>query len=777
MAKHKSKPSFERGNSSKRNHNVRKSVLGKQLQALSSGHKGTFIDKRIGAKLTSDPEEAAMMRFIKQKQLKAMQSKAEEDDDEEEQILLTHNGEQINFDALSDEEPDRLNPDLDSDDDVMGRGDTSARLTHALHFGEGEADVDHPARKKKSSAEIYAEVIAKSKASKAEKRQQKTENEELMLDLDDKFNQLRQSNSVMVTNPNQSSDDDDDGYAEFAALADRFGNEAKVQASERTITEEEKAKRLFQKLQQMEEERKKGQEIIEEEVSDETSEESEIFDESDSEGQKTKDQSSESEDDDVIAQTDDVIAQKSHVSKQTIHPSRLAQMKRTTTTPSTHPPPPTQQTQPTDGLPLEIPFVLGLPLSEIELNEYLLKVEPELYSALFARFYYSLHPSLGPEAKEKAKQYLLLLFKFVVFVMKDISVDNIYSNLFKINSTVFVMERLINFFPKSTGVIAMKKLKIFSNLISNSSNSGPNYFVFLFLSWILNLFPHDQKSHPVVNSACFVLSKLITTLTSKLNQIDCNQGNQDDVSQLLSKSIFVLNLVSVLSKGQSRYFPESILLSREVISNLVKLKLPLQTTGELSLSSLLKSSLIDIDLVGCAAFDCVQNLIKSFSLDSCFPMLAEPFIKVLGSAKSDLCSSLIEFLEYLKLISEKSIQLRLPLKFQAHKPIPIRQYKPSFSIDFDPELKGSLDVDQNRRESKRLEHVYKNEHRGAVREVRKDFQYVAQQKKLTRKLQKQKAEEGRKRLFSQLEQEAAEYNKLDKDIAKERDKKRKRRER
>ena len=74
-----------------------------------------------------------------------------------------------------------------------------------------------------------------------------------------------------------------------------------------------------------------------------------------------------------------------------------------------------------------------------------------------------------------------------------------------------------------------------------------------------------------------------------------------------------------------------------------------------------------------------------------------------------------------------SLHTRRPLELHHHRPLPIPSHIPKFEEDFNPDKK-SYDHDVERRDMAKLKAEIKREKKGAVRELRKDSQFVARVK-------------------------------------------------
>jgi len=114
-------------------------------------------------------------------------------------------------------------------------------------------------------------------------------------------------------------------------------------------------------------------------------------------------------------------------------------------------------------------------------------------------------------------------------------------------------------------------------------------------------------------------------------------------------------------------------------------------------------------------------------------------------------------------------QDRRPLRLQAHKPIPIPTFIPKFESTSSNYLRRQ-DPDHEKNQLDKLKSQYKQERKGAIRELRKDARFLAavQQKEQVEKDRQYNERMGR--VFGSIEGERAEQKKMEKE--KSRDKRR-----
>lgn len=72
-----------------------------------------------------------------------------------------------------------------------------------------------------------------------------------------------------------------------------------------------------------------------------------------------------------------------------------------------------------------------------------------------------------------------------------------------------------------------------------------------------------------------------------------------------------------------------------------------------------------------------------------------------------------------------SLQSRRPLRLQAHKAIAIASYIPKFTSSGNSTYLRAQDPDRERAEASKLRREYKQERKGAIKELRKDAKFMA----------------------------------------------------
>ncbi|XP_045853271.1 nucleolar protein 14 [Meles meles] len=227
----------------------------KRTQTLLKEYKerdksNVFTDKRFGEySSTMSPEEKMMKRFaLEQQRQHEKKSIYNLNEDEE----LTHYGQ-----SLADIE--KHNDIVDSDSDTEERGTLSAELT-AAHFGGGGGllykktpqQQGEEGEKPRSRRELIEELIAKSKQEKRERQAQREGALELTEKLDQDWKEI-QTLLIHRTPKSENRDKKEQPKPDaYDMMVRELGFEMKAQPSNRMKSEEELAKEEQERLQQLE---------------------------------------------------------------------------------------------------------------------------------------------------------------------------------------------------------------------------------------------------------------------------------------------------------------------------------------------------------------------------------------------------------------------------------------------------------------------------------------------------------------------------------------------
>jgi nucleolar protein 14 len=135
-------------------------------------------------------------------------------------------------------------------------------------------------------------------------------------------------------------------------------------------------------------------------------------------------------------------------------------------------------------------------------------------------------------------------------------------------------------------------------------------------------------------------------------------------------------------------------------------------------------------------------------------------VKVLKHTTSKACrtrlpSQIIDKTEKLAAKLERMLSLaqisRRALELHHHRPLAIKTYIPKFEATFDPDK--HYDPDRERAELAKLKAEHKKERKGAMRELRKDANFMAREKLRIKKAKDEAYEKKYKRIVAEIQSE------------------------
>ncbi|KAG9888940.1 Nop14-like protein, partial [Aureobasidium melanogenum] len=146
----------------------------------------------------------------------------------------------------------------------------------------------------------------------------------------------------------------------------------------------------------------------------------------------------------------------------------------------------------------------------------------------------------------------------------------------------------------------------------------------------------------------------------------------------------------------------------------------------------------------------VNNLLamaELWSAKSAFGQIFSPAaLSALQALKGQKKSS-----QHLSIMLSQARLRRRPLELHHHRPLPIRTSIPKFEENFNPDK--HYDPDRERADAAKLKKEYKRERKGAVRELRKDANFIAREQLREKKERDAEYEKKYKRLVAEIQGE------------------------
>ncbi|KAH7399498.1 nucleolar protein 14 [Pyrenochaeta sp. MPI-SDFR-AT-0127] len=712
---------------------------------------GGILDRRIGE---NDPtmtlEDRMMARFEREQQRKRGGNVFDLEDGDDE-VMLTHDGQSLKFDdKIGEEDYDAasISGSSDGEDGFLKRKRRGGEDDG--EEGEDVPEEEQPERKK-SKAEVMKEVIAKSKLHKYERQAQKEDDDELIQELDKDLNDVLAALRGHINKkpepeaPKEAPKNDFGMNSDRAALLAGSSQQAKdkeydvrvrqmlqderAKPTERTKTEEEKAREDAKRLRELEEKRMKrmrGEPISDDEEppknkNGDNEEDEDVESEHDdaaefglanAPGQFSRPEGVEDEDDFIV--DDDLIATDSEadVSEdesddgsaiddtmamddddadflKNVLPERKEQPKAVKGVLTLGP----------DVTSSKLAFTYACPRSHEELLDVFKKVEPKDISVVIQRIRALYHAGLHADNKNKLADFACALIDHVSYLSNQTPAVS----LAVIEAIIRHIHSMSRSYPVQISTQFREHLKRLHT--SNDPTAGD----LTILTAIGSIFPTSDHFHQVVTPAITLMARWMG-LTTPNSTKDVATG------------AFIGALCLQYQSFAKRYVPELI-----------------RYTGLCLRSSQATPILLTAHS---------KNILVAAELWSSSPSFIEIFTPLLAPLKAAKQTSTVQNLHArLSLARSK----RRPQLLHHHRPLPVKTSVPKFEESFDPNK--HYDPDKERSEAIRLQKEYRRERKGALRELRKDANFVARES-LREKKEKDKAYEAKyKRLVAEIQGE------------------------
>ena len=720
---------------------------------------GGLIDRRIGENdPTMDPEERALQRFAQERQRKSKGASVFDLEDDEEGGGLTHLGRNLDFDGEADPIDDFDANGLsgseagsDNEDRFLKRRRSSVEVdgeAGGVPLG-GEDEGDEPARKK-SKQEVMKEVMAKSKLYKYERQKAKEDDDDLREELDkgmsDMLSLLRghkrpepkpeapTKNDLPAMNPERQAmlngTSRDQANKQYDARLRAMAQDQRAAPAERTKTAEEKIAEEAQRLRKLEEARQKrmrGEESEEEErdnvEEDEVKNgvdvlpEEEVIGDDAAEfgliGPRGREKIPALEEEDEFELDDDLIASGSDVDMSSASSDEESEV--------------SDDEGPNDNAyeDEENEFVRGIlfededakkkvpdttvpslaytypcPRSHEELLQLLEKVPAQDVPTIIQRIRALYDASLAAENKDK-------LADFAVALVDHIS----YMAIAK--QPMPVIETLIRHVHSLSRPYAETIATGFrAHLVQFQQRGQPTVGDLMILTAISAVYSTSDHFHQVATPAVTLMARWL-------------EMNTPNTPSSMTTGAFLVALCLRYQRLSQRYIPEAV---RFTLKTLQVLPQPAFSQLQPHMDNLL--SMADLWHTKSAFTEIFSPTSTIATLQSLHPVPKKA-------------------IQHLTILFAQSRQQRRPLELHHHKPKAIRTSYPKFEDEFDPSK--HYDPDRVRAESAKLRKEYKREKKGAVRELRKDANFVAREQLRDKRERDVEYEKKYKRLVAEIQ--------------------------
>ncbi|XP_025025112.1 nucleolar protein 14 [Python bivittatus] len=671
---------------------------------------------------------------------------------------LTHYGH-----SLADIE--KLNDIVDSDSDTEEKGILSEELT-ASHFG-GLLYKKNPAEQQneedknpKSRKELVEELIAKSKWEKRERRTQRENTLELTEKLNSDWKEiqaflLQRTSKSETQNQVQEKPKPD----EYDMLVRELGFEMKMQPSDRMKTEEELAKEDQEKLLQLEadrlrrmngdeqtESRKKPKHMSADDLADgfllhkddrPLLSYSSDKDDEDGKGKEEDSENKESEEESGTETEASNNPSERDANEETIVGKMLSKGKRLIE----------RRNAVKEAAQLELPYLFAAPESYEQLQSLMLGRTTEEQMHVIERIRKTNHPSLAVGNKAKLEKLFGFLLEYVGELARKEPPE-----LKTVDKLVVILFELCQMFPKA----ASNHMKLLLQDATHSMEeiieekgllAFPELDMLLYLKIITVLFPTSDFWHPVVTPSLVYMSQLLTKCAVRTEQdvvkgllvcclfLEYTSMSQRFVPELVNFLLGILHLAVPNNEVQGYTLLPPFASLRKHSNLLVVCEKSGTETWQkqnISLHILSRSkgkSKIEMNnlRLSCVALclDLVKRCAVLYRELPSFHEITDPIRMLLSSFIPRSVKYPVQLQELYDTVLEKLDVCRQydPLVCEKRKPVPLKLYTPKIVklLEFGRK-QGSSRLEQER---KRLIHKHRRELKGAVREIRRDNQFLA----------------------------------------------------
>ena len=724
---------------------MRKRMLLPEMQRRNKA--GGLVDRRIGE---GDPEmtaeERAVQRFAQEKQRRKGASlfNLEDSDDDEPKMGLTHGGrnlDELAADDFGDEESMRSESE---DGELIRRKRRRSDMEVENQNDDDEASGDEPERKR-TRKEIMEEVIAKSKLHKYERQKAKEDDDDLREELDSGFNDMlallkghkrppkvvesKSEVAAPMMNPDRQrlleGADPAQVDREYDARLKKLAQDARARPSDRTKTEEEKAKEEVERLKELEERRVKrmrGVEVLDDEPEGEPEKQDvDVLDEygelqneaaefgfTNSVSQPINGENVVLEDEDAFELDDNLIASESDLGDESESEAGSAAdldglanqddeedefVKGLVLDANTPNAQIKDQYKVKNGVGLA--YTYPCPRSHQELLEVLKDSPAEQLPVVIQRIRALHHPSLSASNKEAMADFSEALVEHLSYMgvqRQPLSVtEQVVRHLHSLSRTY--PERIATAFRDQLQSAHHRKELRAGDLV--------------ILTAIGSIYPTSDHFHQVVTPA-------ITLMARWLGMSDVDEAQKN------ATGAYLVSLALSYQRLSKRYIPEAMLFTLRAL----KSRLVSQDDKQVHLDNLVPMAELWKD--------------KTAFIEIFQP--AVPLVQKLGAKKA---------LQTLQILLHQSRLRRRPLELHHHRPLPIRTSIPKFEDNFDPDK--HYDPDKERSDAKKLQREYKRERKGALRELRKDANFVARTQLQEKKARDAEYEKKYRRLVAEIQ--------------------------
>ncbi|KAI9358031.1 nucleolar protein 14 [Pilaira anomala] len=435
----------------------------------------------------------------------------------------------------------------------------------------------------------------------------------------------------------------------------------------------------------------------------------------------------------------------------------------------------------------EIPYTFECPSTHDELLQILEGLEVEDSVVVTKRIRVLYHIKLAHDNKEKLSKFLGVLVDHMAYVASTVSPlpTTVLEDLSK---HVYEMSQQL---PEVAGNIFTDRLKKMhsemAKKMKHTSSSWPDVEDLTLLCSIGQIFSTSDLTHPVATPALLFMCQALSQCRIQ-SEMDLGRGlfltlltyeYQTVSKRFIPESLNFLNRALVML-APKKMFEENVPGYFPVPETTIDLSIQdtkgqgIETIGSVKLEELSieadeesKDDAIRLSLLQ-GTLRMFERYLQLYASTPAFVEVFEDTLLVVSKLTTiewhkeleTLLNTVQNRLErQIKFSKEK--RTKTPLRMQQHRPIPIAQHLPKFEKAYS--MDRHYDPDHERAQQHKLESQIKKEKKGALRELRKDNQFIAREKAKERKQKDAEYNKMVKGVMTILEGEQSELKQLEKE--------------
>ncbi|KAK6432240.1 nucleolar complex protein 14 [Oleoguttula sp. CCFEE 5521] len=322
------------------------------------------------------------------------------------------------------------------------------------------------------------------------------------------------------------------------------------------------------------------------------------------------------------------------------------------------------------------------------------------------------HPSLSASNKEAMADFSTALVEHIAYMADQ-------------KQPLPVIEQLIRHIHSLSRTYALEIATAFrAHLQGFLERTQPTPGDLVILTAIGSIYPTSDHFHQVVTPAITLMARYLGMTNPTTPALHINGA-------------FLVRLCLSYQKLSKRYIPETVRFALRALG-----------TAKSSETTIQQSHLNNL-----------TNMLDLWKGQPAFTPIFAPFVPLLKNSTHPTAKTTLRTLT--TLLTSSHLSLR-PLQLHNHKPLAIRPSIPKFEESFNPDK--HYDPDKERSDSAKLAKEFKREKKGALRELRKDANFVAREQLREKRERDQAYEKKYRRLVAEIQgeegRESKEYDKV-----------------